>query len=452
MADKVNLSHAFGLAPKEVVAYFKSKGYMFTWDYTDANAEAHLRGFTAAKITSLDVLTAVRSEMDKAFTSGQTLREFQKILTPRLQDLGWWGIKESLDLDTGEIRREKLGSPRRLETIYRENFQRTYAHARRRQVEANSKERPYCRWVHGPSKLPRQSHLALDGRVFKWSDPIWRKISPDREYGCTCTMQTLSADEVKREGVTVESSEDYIETIEDKDADGNPITRHVIKMPGMQYGMPITDPYGEEPLALTDLTTAALEKAINAYPRDASHVIGEIFGRDEILKVFTDDFGAWINELDLDKPSGARRLVGALPQQVIDGLRDQGILLQSAVISITDKQLAHGLRGTADGDGHLTRAQWATLPQMLNTPEAILLDKSPDRKTPSLLYILPAAKGKDKIVVSLDYYHHERWTPRGQKGVVHTNSVTTGYTIRDPGELFSVGNFPVLYGIWSRKK
>jgi hypothetical protein len=80
------------------------------------------------------------------------------------------------------------------------------------------------------------------------------------------------------------------------------------------------------------------------------------------------------------------------------------------------------------------------------------LDQSPGRPAPALLYILPGYQSKDKIVVSLDYNLRERIIRGTPKETMHTNSVTTGYVIRDPGELYNDRLFPVLSGTWIRER
>ena len=64
--------------------------------------------------------------MQEALDEGKTGRWFEKELTPLLQKKGWWGKKETVDPETGEIERVQLGSPWRLQTIYRTNLQTAY--------------------------------------------------------------------------------------------------------------------------------------------------------------------------------------------------------------------------------------------------------------------------------------------------------------------------------------
>ncbi|MDR0249930.1 MAG: minor capsid protein [Burkholderiales bacterium] len=423
MAEKVNLSAVFGLPPAAAVRYFKSKGYTFTWDSNDAREITHARAFTVAKVTDLEVLTSIRSEMLRANAEGITLREFQQTLIPRLQSLGWWGRRESLDLETGEIRKEQLGSPRRLETIYRTNLQTAYMAGRYEGFASNTRHRPYWMYVAVVDSRTRPDHLALNGAIFRHNDPIWENIWPPNGWGCRCTVRALTQRQIDRENLTVSDSKNYTEHWISEDRNGNQFERTTVKLPGMQHGF-TTDPGwngNQAMLAHTSMTTLALEKAINAYPPHASYAIGEIFGREEILKAFTDEYGKWANALDLAKPTGARYLVGALPETAVTGLVSRGFMPESAVLSVTDRQIIHGLRD-AKVSG-LPPEVWFNLPASLAEAEAILLDTS--KSIPALLYILPGVDGKQKIVVDVNYRIRER-SATGKREPAHTNMVVTG--------------------------
>lgn len=208
MALRANLT----LEPKDAVAFFARKGDELTFDYTELWGEANVRAFAVAKATTAEVLRTIRGEVDKAIGPGQTLEEFKRTLRPRLQDLGWWGKAEVLEGETGEIRNVQLGSERRLRTIYQTNVQTAYMAGRYKRLVANAAERPYWRYVAIMDGRTRPAHAALNGRVWRWDDPIWEVIFPPNGWGCRCRVVALTEAEFKALNIPLESGGDAIVT------------------------------------------------------------------------------------------------------------------------------------------------------------------------------------------------------------------------------------------------
>ena len=123
---KVDLAYCMTLPPKKAVEYLKNKGYAVTWDWEELWQDAQAQAFTVAKATRLDILQDIRDAVEKALQEGKTLAWFEKELTPVLQAKGWWGRQEHVDGETGEVSQVQLGSPWRLQTIYRTNLQTAY--------------------------------------------------------------------------------------------------------------------------------------------------------------------------------------------------------------------------------------------------------------------------------------------------------------------------------------
>ena len=208
------ISARLDLEPKEAVEYFAGKGNVLSWDYTDVWRETNAHAFTVAKATSMDVLQAIRSEVSKAVGPGQTFDAFKKTLRPRLEQMGWWGKQEALDIDTGEITKVQLGSVRRLRTIYQTNVQTSYMAGRYKRYVDNAVSRPYWRYVAIMDGRTRPAHAALHGKVFRWDDPIWSIIFPPNGWGCRCRVVALTEAEFRALGVPLEDGRDRIVTKE----------------------------------------------------------------------------------------------------------------------------------------------------------------------------------------------------------------------------------------------
>lgn len=211
MPEKIDLAHAFGLAPEKAVAYFKAKGYAINWDWWETWQEAHNKAFTVAKVTRMDILEDIRGAVAKTLTEGTTYEQFRREIEPKLKAKGWWGKQKVTGAD-GQVQEVTLGSPWRLRTIFRTNLQTAIAAGRWKDFAANSDKRPYLQFVCVLDNFTRPSHRLLHGKVFHISDPIWRKLAPPLDWGCRCRLRALSAEEVKSRGLKVESSEGRLST------------------------------------------------------------------------------------------------------------------------------------------------------------------------------------------------------------------------------------------------
>lgn len=208
--DKANLSAVFGLPPEQAIEYFRSKGYAITWDWRELWQEAQAKAFTVAKVMRTDILLDIRGAVDDALNNGTTLQEFQNNLTPILQAKGWWGKTEHINTTTGEASIAQLGSPRRLRTIYQTNMQTAYMAGRYRRMMESMGSHPYWQYVAVLDGRTRPTHRAMNGRVFSYDDPIWDTMYPPNGFSCRCRVSAVSASEVEREGITVDSSGDRL--------------------------------------------------------------------------------------------------------------------------------------------------------------------------------------------------------------------------------------------------
>ena len=202
---KVDLAYCMTLPPKKAVEYLKNKGYAVTWDWEELWQEAQAQAFTVAKATRLDILQDIREAVEKALTEGKTLAWFAKELTPVLQAKGWWGRQEHVDGETGEVSQVQLGSPWRLQTIFRTNLQTAYMAGRFQSQLENADDRPYWKYVAILDSRTRPTHRALNGKVFRYDDPFWGSFYPPNGWGCRCRVTALSEGNIGR-GVKVESS------------------------------------------------------------------------------------------------------------------------------------------------------------------------------------------------------------------------------------------------------
>lgn len=191
----------FGLPPREAVEAFERKGMRVSFDWRDMEREEHSRDFTVAKVASLDLLSDIRAAVDAAISEGITLREFERRLTPTLQERGWWGRQSMTDPLTGETREVQLGSPRRLRIIYDTNLRMAYAAGRWERIEEVAERRPWLRYVAVLDDRTRDQHRRWHDTVLRWDDPWWDQHAPPNGWNCRCAVQQLSDRDIARRGL-----------------------------------------------------------------------------------------------------------------------------------------------------------------------------------------------------------------------------------------------------------
>lgn len=204
------LTDAFKLKPVDAIEHLRQKGYAFSWNWYDMWQEAHQHAFTVAKVMKLDILQDIRNMVDKATENGWAFEKFKRQLEPMLQAKGWWGKKEIVDKETGEVKNVQLGSVHRLRTIYETNLSTQYAAGRWKGQYANRVSRPYLQFLAILDQNTTDTCRRLHNLIVRIDDPIVDKIYPPNHYNCRLTVRTLSQRQVDRDKLPVESSEGRI--------------------------------------------------------------------------------------------------------------------------------------------------------------------------------------------------------------------------------------------------
>lgn len=208
------------MEPEQIVKWYKSKGYTFSWDWKDTWQQAHAKAFTVAKVMKMDILQSIHKEVNKIFTDGNTFEEFQKNLTPTLKKLGWYGKVRAKDVPgyNPEIvkgdpnKMIQLGSPRRLKTIYFNNANVAYNAGRWKHQFENRNERPYLRYIQVQRGNKRDSHTKYHNKVFRVHDPIWDIIYPPNGFNCGCYTTALNDNDLKKENLKVSKGDTFKNT------------------------------------------------------------------------------------------------------------------------------------------------------------------------------------------------------------------------------------------------
>ncbi|RBP80971.1 SPP1 gp7 family putative phage head morphogenesis protein [Shewanella putrefaciens] len=376
----VDLSIAINQAPADAVAYFRAKGFAISDDWQDVWTRAHARAFTVAKAAQMDVLTAIRNEVDAALSQGLTAKQFQANLKPQLEKLGWWGKKE---VDGREV---QLGSPYRLNTIYRQNLQTAYMAGRYRRMLSRTKTHPYWQYVAIDDGQTRPAHARLRGKVFRFDDPIWDIIYPPNGWGCRCRVRALTEAQVKAMGITVENGEGYIQRFDTETVARG--TGEVLTVPHARIDLPDGSSMSPDlgwaysPGEAAFGTDVAIAKKLGT--------IQSLDTRAQFIQALNNSplrhaqFAQWTDEVLAANPGQKRRpglgvqALGFITPSIQAAVTARLGREPSALLAITERQLS-----TAHAS--VTPNQLQQLPLLLTKPEAVLWDN--DNQT--LLYVYP---------------------------------------------------------------
>jgi SPP1 gp7 family putative phage head morphogenesis protein len=192
---------AFDVKPEQAISFFKAKKLKPTFSYADMMDQAHDHAFTVAKMMDVDMLGQIRASLDSAMANGQPFKEWADSITPVLQSGGWWGRKEVLDPLTGQPMIAQLGSPWRLETIFRTNMQSAYAAGAWQEIKAQADIAPFLMYDSIDDFRTRPLHAAWDRTILPVTDAWWGTHYPPNGYNCRCGVIQLSRDDLNALGL-----------------------------------------------------------------------------------------------------------------------------------------------------------------------------------------------------------------------------------------------------------
>lgn len=189
-------------APLTVREYLARKSLVPSFAFEEIAPEEHAHKFVIAKMTQVDLLRDMRDSLRRAVSDGVPFEQWKADIEPMLRKRGWWGVKEVTDPRTGEIVQARLGSPRRLRTIYNANVRTSYAVGQWERIQANKQLLPYLIYTLGPSEEHRPLHLDKEGLILRADDPFWDEWYFPNGWGCKCGVRQISEREATRRGYT----------------------------------------------------------------------------------------------------------------------------------------------------------------------------------------------------------------------------------------------------------
>lgn len=140
-----------------------------------------LQAFWISDVTDDAVLQGARATIERALASG----------TP------WGEVRGEL----GGILGGDFGP--RLETIFRTNAFQAYNGGKFWEGQEARDALPYWQYFTVQDDRVRPTHAALHGKIYPKDDAVWQSIFPPNGFGCRCTVEEASSDDLRAEGLEV---------------------------------------------------------------------------------------------------------------------------------------------------------------------------------------------------------------------------------------------------------
>ncbi|TLE14480.1 hypothetical protein LS72_008750 [Helicobacter apodemus] len=195
------VSFDFNLPPEENIKALKAKKPKLSFNYDEVMHEAHLKAFTIAKVTKLDLLSDIQDSLLKAQSEGKSFEVWKKEIKPTLAKKGWLGKVEVINDKTGESKTINVNNTR-LKKIYNTNMRSANAQGRAKAQYALEGE-IYLRYIALQDGLTRPSHLKMQGITLHRDDPFWKTNYPPNGWNCRCVVRAYSKEECEREGFSI---------------------------------------------------------------------------------------------------------------------------------------------------------------------------------------------------------------------------------------------------------
>ena len=441
LTPEAALQAIFGETPQSAIEWLSQRTRQPSEAWYQVLDDAHNRAFVIARMAHLDLLNDVQQSLIKAMELGQDFKAWREQIEPAMRSRGWWG--KQILIDEGGVKTIQLGSPARLQTIYRTNTLQAYEAGRQRVMFSGDDNDPfpYVMYSEILDSRTRPRHRALHGVVMRKDDPAWAAIRPKNGYNCRCTVIEMTTGQVERGGYQVDTSAGHLstESIEvGKQPDGTAVKATVttLRLPGRPTFQ--TDPgWNTSPNQL--LMPQLLTKAEQSIPIVAARTVSEVLGQASAMQQLANDFKQWVEPIiaQIPPPGAAKtsmRLegkmmhVGCLSPEVILALEEQGQQVKSAILTVRDDDVVHALRPSKHNP--VDRDWYVALPEHLAQPQAVLLDLQ--KEAPSLLFVYPVAGNERiKVAVMVNYQVKGKMVDTGIKTNLTTNIVRTTQIVQN---------------------
>lgn len=198
--------------PDAAIAFWQARAAMTREQAMTLEQGARGRAFYVAGLSQHDMIETVKDAIGQALASGETVSGFKKRIGGVIDAAGWKG--------------------HRVDNIFRTNMQTAYAAGRYAKMQTLKATRPWWQYITVEDRRRRPTHAVLHGLVYHADHEFWGTNYPPNGFRCRCCVRTLSARQMKREGITAQTNmpRDMLYT--------DPVTgmEYTVAMPGADKG------------------------------------------------------------------------------------------------------------------------------------------------------------------------------------------------------------------------
>lgn len=173
------------VAPDAAIAFWKQRAKLTDEEAKALGEEVKHRAFYVTGLAKQDLVQLVSDGIEEALKKGEALADFKKRIAAAIQTQGWHDY--------------------RVENIFRTNMQTAYSAGRYKKMQAVKSSRPYWQYIAVMDKRVRPSHAILHEKVYPADHEFWSSNYPPNGFRCRCGVRTLSARQVEKQGLTVET-------------------------------------------------------------------------------------------------------------------------------------------------------------------------------------------------------------------------------------------------------
>ncbi len=391
----------------EQIDFLRNKVNLPSRAWTDLWQAQHDVAFVLAGAAKTELVSDLRTAVDAAIAEGETLASFRQRFDEIVSKHGW---------------NYNGGRDWRTRVIYETNLRTSYAAGRWEQLQATKATRPYWRYRHSNAVTdPRPEHLAWDGLVLSADDPWWKTHTPPNGWGCQCYVESLSKRDMDKLGKDGPDTAPPLNRREVTVGTRGPSPRTVNVPEGIDPGFAYAPGRASQ---LGEAVRHHLEASLPQPVSIASAGMAETLAAPRTLDALRDAWHGWRRETGASADAFS---LGAIPPATVQALAalPTPVALQTALVTITRRELAHGDRDTKRQRGAaLVDTDLDRLPEIIAQPKATLWDT----KDPALLFVFEPTSETEagKLVVRVNY--SEKVQTGGQRQRVITNAVrTAGY-------------------------